>query len=34
MGQHGLRVHPEKSRLVECSQREQSFDFLGYRFNF
>jgi RNA-directed DNA polymerase len=33
MGQHGLRVHPEKSRLVECSQREQSFDFLGYRFS-
>jgi RNA-directed DNA polymerase len=32
--QHGLRLHPEKTRIVESSQADHGsgFDFLGYRF--
>jgi RNA-directed DNA polymerase len=32
--QHGLRLHPEKTRIVESSQADyfSGFDFLGYRF--
>lgn len=34
MQQHSLRLHPEKTRIVESSQADASsgFDFLGYRF--
>ena len=34
MQQHGLRLHPEKTRIVESSQTDcaSGFDFLGYRF--
>jgi RNA-directed DNA polymerase len=30
--QHGLRLHPEKTRRVDGSQGGNGFDFLGYRF--
>src|SRR5262249_15037035 len=30
--QHGLRLHPEKTRIVDSSQGGDGFDFLGYRF--
>ena len=32
MTQHGLRLHPEKTRIVEASTDDKGFDFLGYRF--
>jgi len=32
MTQHGLRLHPEKTRMVEASMDDKGFDFLGYRF--
>jgi RNA-directed DNA polymerase len=32
MTQHGLRLHPEKTRLVEASTDDKGFEFLGYRF--
>ena len=32
MTQHGLRIHPEKTRIVEASTDGEGFDFLGYRF--
>jgi len=30
--QHGLRLHPEKTRIVDGSQGSNGFDFLGYRY--
>src|SRR5215831_10324513 len=30
--QHGLRLHPEKTRVVDSSQGGYGFAFLGYRF--
>jgi RNA-directed DNA polymerase len=30
--QHGLRLHPEKTRIVDSSKGGDGFDFLGYRF--
>jgi len=30
--QHGVRLHPEKTRMVDGGQRGAGFDFLGYRF--
>src|SRR5262249_62107592 len=30
--QHGLRLHPEKTRIVDSSQGGDGFAFLGYRF--
>jgi RNA-directed DNA polymerase len=30
--QHGLRLHPEKTRIVDGSKGSNGFDFLGYRF--
>ena len=30
--QHGLRLHPEKTRIVDGSKGGNGFDFLGYRF--
>ena len=30
--QHGLRLHPEKTRVGNCMAKGQGFDFLGYRF--
>src|SRR5499433_1399044 len=32
MTQHGLRLHPEKTRIVEASTDDRGFDVLGYRF--
>jgi RNA-directed DNA polymerase len=32
MTQAGLDLHPEKTRLVDMTQRGSHFDFLGYRF--
>src|SRR5215471_4999770 len=32
MAQHGLRLHPEKTRIVDGSKGGDGFDFLGYRF--
>src|SRR4029434_10599290 len=32
MLQHGLRLHPEKTRIVDSSQGGYGFAFLGYRF--
>jgi RNA-directed DNA polymerase len=32
MAQHGLRLHPEKTRIVDGSMGGDGFDFLGYRF--
>ncbi len=29
---HGLRLHPEKTRVGNCMDYGQGFDFLGYRF--
>ena len=31
MTPHGLRLHPEKTRLVEARTDDKGFDFLGYR---
>jgi len=31
MTQHGLRLHPEKTRIVEARTDDKGFDFLGYR---
>lgn len=30
--QKGLKLHPDKTKLVDLSQRGGAFDFLGYRF--
>ena len=30
--QKGLRLHPDKTKIVDLSQRGSAFDFLGYRF--
>jgi RNA-directed DNA polymerase len=30
--QKGLRLHPDKTKIVDLSQGNESFDFLGYRF--
>ena len=32
VGQHGLALHPEKTRVSHCTVKGQGFDFLGYRF--
>jgi len=32
MGEAGLTLHPEKTRIVDMSEAKASFDFLGYRF--
>ncbi len=32
MKAHGLRLHPEKTRIVNMNQAGEGFDFLGYRF--
>jgi RNA-directed DNA polymerase len=32
MTQHGLRLHPEKTHIVEAKTDNKGFDFLGYRF--
>jgi RNA-directed DNA polymerase len=29
---NGLRLHPDKTRVGDCRQRGEGFDFLGYRF--
>jgi RNA-directed DNA polymerase len=29
---NGLTLHPDKTRIGDCRQRGQGFDFLGYRF--
>jgi RNA-directed DNA polymerase len=31
MTQHGLRLHPEKTRIIEARTDNRGFDFLGYR---
>ena len=31
-GSAGLQLHPDKTRLVDMSQADAHFDFLGYRF--
>jgi len=31
--QNGLTLHPDKTHVCDCSQSEQGFDFLGYRFS-
>jgi len=33
MTQQGLRLHPEKTRVVDLSQPKEGFDFLGYHFH-
>jgi RNA-directed DNA polymerase len=30
--QHGLQLHPEKTRVGNCMDKGQGFEFLGYRF--
>ena len=30
--QHGLRLHPDKTRVSNCMEKGQGFEFLGYRF--
>ena len=30
--QHGLKLHPDKTRMGNCKVKGQGFDFLGYRF--
>ena len=30
--QNGLRLHPDKTRVVNCMEKGQGFEFLGYRF--
>jgi len=30
--QHGLRLHPDKTRVGNCMEKGQGFEFLGYRF--
>lgn len=30
--QNGLRLHPDKTHVGDCTQRGQGFEFLGYRF--
>jgi RNA-directed DNA polymerase len=32
VAENGLALHPEKTRLGDCRQPEEGFDFLGYRF--
>jgi RNA-directed DNA polymerase len=32
MAQNGLRLHPDKTRLGDCGQIGEGFEFLGYRF--
>lgn len=31
--ENGLMLHPDKTHVCDCSQLEQGFDFLGYRFS-
>ena len=31
--ENGLTLHPDKTHVCDCSQSEQGFDFLGYRFS-
>jgi RNA-directed DNA polymerase len=31
--ENGLQLHPEKTRLVDMTETEQGFDFLGYHFH-
>lgn len=30
--EHGLKLHPDKTRVGDCRQEGQGFEFLGYRF--
>ena len=30
--EHGLTLHPDKTRVGNCAEKGQEFDFLGYRF--
>src|SRR5213595_2806524 len=30
--QNGLRLHPDKTRVGNCREKGQGFEFLGYRF--
>jgi RNA-directed DNA polymerase len=30
--QNGLRLHPDKTRVGNCTEKGQGFEFLGYRF--
>jgi len=30
--EHGLTLHPDKTRVGNCAEKGQGFDFLGYRF--
>lgn len=32
VGEHGLRLHPDKTHVGDCRQPGEGFDFLGYRF--
>jgi RNA-directed DNA polymerase len=32
VAENGLSLHPDKTRLGDCSQQGQGFEFLGYRF--
>lgn len=32
MGEHGLRLHPDKTHVGDCRRRDEGFEFLGYRF--
>lgn len=32
VGEHGLTLHPEKTRVSHCAVKGQGFEFLGYRF--
>lgn len=32
VAQHGLRLHPDKTRVGNCMEKGQGFEFLGYRF--
>ena len=29
---HGLVLHPDKTRVGNCAEKGQGFEFLGYRF--
>jgi len=32
VAKHGLRLHPDKTRVGNCMEKGQGFEFLGYRF--
>jgi RNA-directed DNA polymerase len=32
VGENGLTLHPDKTRIGDCRQKGQGFEFLGYRF--